>query len=46
MDAHFVNDVEIESPYLTLDTTAQAGTKDGDLYIAIVDLGWDSDVIV
>lgn len=39
-------DTEIENPYFSLDTTAQAGTTDGDLYAAIVDLGWDSDVIV
>ena len=31
---------------IDLDTTAQAGTIDGDLYSAIVALGWDSDVIV
>lgn len=30
---------------LSLDTSAQAGTTDGDLYAAIVALGWDSDVI-
>ena len=30
---------------LLLDTSAQAGTTDGDLYAAIVALGWDSDVI-
>lgn len=46
MDARFVGDItEIENPYLTLDTTAQAGTKDGDLYAAIDALGWTSDVI-
>ena len=30
---------------LSLDTTAAAGTTDGDLYAAIVALGWSSDVI-
>lgn len=30
---------------LSLDTTAAAGTTDGDLYAAIVALGWASDVI-
>lgn len=39
-------DTEIENPYFSLDTTAQTGTTDGDLYAAIVTLGWDSDVIV
>ena len=31
---------------LGLDTTAASGTTDGDLYAAIVALGWQSDVIV
>ena len=31
--------------YMNLDTTASSGTTDGDLYAAIVALGWDSDVI-
>ena len=31
---------------IDLDTTAQAGTVDGDLYAAITALGWQSDVIV
>lgn len=31
---------------IDLDTTAPAGTVDGDLYAAIVALGWQSDVIV
>lgn len=39
-------DTEIENPYFSLDTTASPGTTDGDLYAAIVALGWDSDVIV
>lgn len=30
---------------LSLDTSAQAGTTDGDLYAAIVALGWENDVI-
>lgn len=30
---------------LSLDTTAAAGTTDGDLYAAIVALGWENDVI-
>ena len=36
-----VNDLKLE-----LDTTAATGTTDGDLYAAIVDLGWESEVIV
>ena len=35
-----LQDLDIE-----LDTTAQAGTTDGDLYAAITDLSWESDVI-
>lgn len=30
---------------INLDTTAQAGTTDGDLYAAITALSWESDVI-
>lgn len=30
---------------VSLDTSAQAGTTDGDLYAAIVALGWENDVI-
>ena len=30
---------------IELDTTAAAGTTDGDLYAAIVALGWENDVI-
>lgn len=37
---------EVENPYYSLDTTASPGTTDGDLYAAIVALGWDNDVIV
>lgn len=36
-----VNDIKLE-----LDTTAAAGTTDGDLYRAIQALGWESEVIV
>ena len=32
-------------PNLPLDATAAAGTTDGDLYRAIVALGWEGDVI-
>ena len=32
--------------FMALDTTAQSGTTDGDLYDAITALGWGSDVIV
>lgn len=35
-----VNDLKLE-----LDTTAAAGTTDGDLYAAITALGWGSDVV-
>lgn len=38
-------DTEIENPYFSLDTTASPGTTDGDLYAAIVALGWENDVI-
>ena len=31
---------------IDLDTSAAAGTTDGDLYAAIVALGWENDVIV
>ena len=31
--------------YLGLDTSAASGTTDGDLYAAIVALGWQSEVI-
>lgn len=33
------------TPTLHLDTTAATGTDDGDLYAAIVALGWESEVI-
>lgn len=33
-------------PYFAIDTAASPGTTDGDLYAAIVALGWDSDVII
>lgn len=32
-------------PNLSLDVTAASGTIDGDLYAAIVALGWEDDVI-
>lgn len=35
----------IYSGKITLDTTAAPGTIDGDLYAAIVALGWENDVI-
>lgn len=38
-------DTEIENPYYGLDTAASSGTTDGDLYAAIVALGWAGDVI-
>lgn len=31
--------------YIQLDTTAGSGTTDGDLYAALVSLGWDEDCI-
>lgn len=31
---------------VNLDTTAAAGTTDGDLYAAIVSIGWETEVIV
>lgn len=37
---------ELSDGLLELDTTAPGGTVDGDLYAAIVALGWESDVIV
>lgn len=46
MDALFSNNAVITNPYFTLNTSASPGTTDGDLYAAIVALGWDSDVIV
>ena len=36
---------ELSEGLLNLDTSAPSGTTDGDLYAAIVALGWDSDVI-
>lgn len=35
----------IFSGKIALDTTAASGTTDGDLYAAIVGLGWENDVI-
>lgn len=40
------NFVDISDALVELDTAAQAGTTDGDLYAAIVALGWESEVIV
>ena len=37
--------VSMTNPKYTLDTSAASGTTDGDLYAAIVALGWESDVI-
>ena len=37
--------VGAKAGFLNLDITASTGTTDGDLYAAIVALGWDSDVI-
>lgn len=37
--------VDITTPRVNLDTTAAAGTVDGDLYAEITALGWQSDVI-
>lgn len=40
------NDIAVlQESKVNLDTTAAAGTTDGDLYAAIVALGWESDVI-
>lgn len=38
--------VLMADPKYTLDTSAAAGTTDGDLYAAITALGWESEVIV
>ena len=37
---------DLKEGLIDLDTTASPGTTDGDLYAAIVALGWDSEVIV
>lgn len=39
------NNMNYEIPRFALDETAAPGTVDGDLYAAIVALGWDSEVI-
>lgn len=39
------NFVDKETPEFTLDTSAAAGTTDGDLYAAITALQWESEVI-
>ena len=41
----FENIVGSKEGYMNLDITASTGTTDGDLYAAIVALGWGSDVI-
>ena len=38
-------DAKVNNLKLELDTTAAAGTTDGDLYRAIQTLGWESEVI-
>ena len=38
-------DAKLNNLKLELDTTAAAGTTDGDLYRAIQTLGWESEVI-
>ena len=38
-------DAKVNNLKLELDTTAAAGTTDGDLYAAIQALGWESEVI-
>ena len=38
-------DAKLNNLKLELDTTAAAGTTDGDLYAAITALGWESEVI-
>lgn len=43
--SELVSAVVLYSGKITLDTTAAAGTTDGDLYAAIVALGWQNDVI-
>lgn len=45
----FNNDANIsilQNGLISLDTSAASGTTDGDLYAAIVALGWENDVIV
>lgn len=45
----FNNDANIsilQDGLISLDTSAAAGTTDGDLYALIVALGWQNDVIV
>lgn len=39
------NFVDISDALVELDTAAQAGTTDGDLYAAITALSWESEVI-
>ena len=42
----FVQLALVNDCFIPLDTTASVGTIDGDLYSAIVALGWETDVIV
>ena len=45
----FLDELEpggIVDGYMSLDTTAASGTRDGDLYAAISALSWQSEVIV
>ncbi len=42
----YANYVDRTTPRVNLDTTAATGTTDGDLYAAITDLAWESEVIV
>lgn len=43
--SEIVSASNLYSGLIVLDTTASSGTTDGDLYVAIVALGWDSYVI-
>lgn len=45
MNALFGSDTVMKDLYLEIDTSAPAGTTDGDLYAAITALGWENDVI-
>lgn len=47
LNAYNLNDQTVNryTPTMDLDTAAEAGTDDGDLYAAIVALGWQSEVI-
>ena len=45
VDTQDATKVDKTTPMYNLDTTAASGTTDGDLYAAIVALGWQSEVI-